>query len=271
MAQNVITIDTVKEMIPFFKTRLGSVAVKLLFRMTSMDKVNNAYVLASEERGINFVTRLLDVLNVNYEIENEDALKQLPEGFITVSNHPYGGLDGIILIHMMGSRYPNYKLIVNWILSRVEAMSDYFICVDPVSSQVNTISVKGIKDAEMHLIKNEPLGMFPAGSVSRMHFKGGVHFEDHEWHTSVCKMIKSAKKTVVPIYFHGHNSLLFYLLALIHWKLSSLRLPCEIFNKKGKTIHITIGKTITVEEQSKYKDINSYGDFLKKRTYDLKH
>lgn len=270
MKQEVLSMDDIKKELPFFKTRVGKIIAKTLFKITDMDKVNDLYKTACEEQDIHFVDRLLKELNIKCYIEHEERLNNLPEGFVTVSNHPFGGIDGIILIDIIGNRYPEYRYIVNWILNKVQAMSKYFICVDPVSTGVKSISVKGIKDAEMHLKKNLPLGLFPSGSVSEITWKNGIRFEDIGWNTSACKMIKGAKKPVLPIYFHGHNSPFFYLLGLLGWKIRSMRLPCEVFNKKGKTIHITIGEIITPEEQEKYKTLKEYGDFLKNKTYQLR-
>ena len=75
---------------------------------------------------------------------------------------------------------------------------------------------------------------------------------------------------VVPIYFHGHNSLIFNILGLISWKIRTLRLPSEVFLKRGKTIHISVGEPIMPEEIAKFDDIDELGEFLKQKTYSMR-
>ena len=75
---------------------------------------------------------------------------------------------------------------------------------------------------------------------------------------------------VIPIYFHGSNSMLFNLLGVISWQLRTLRLPSEVFRKKGAIFHVSVGDIITPEEISKHEDLNELGEFLKKQTYSLK-
>ncbi len=268
--EEVITVDDIKKLVPSFRTRIGEKVLQFLFSVTDMEKVNRAYKNASQKEGIDFITLLLQECGVEYTIDNPEELDKLPQGFITVSNHPYGGLDGIILIHLIASRNPKFKIMVNWILNYIKAMSNYFICVDPVSTKVSTISLSGVKLTQEHLSAGNPMGFFPSGSVSKLKYKSGLHIEDREWQPTISKLIKSAQMPIVPIYFHGHNSFLFYLLGLIHWKIRTLRLPCELFNKKGKKIRISIGKPISVEEQNKHKDIYEFGEFLKAQTYQLR-
>lgn len=271
MEQDIITIEILKQQVPFFRTHIGGLILRMLFSITGMKKVNSAYREACKKEGIDFITLLLEKLHIKYVVDNPEELDKFPKEFITVSNHPYGGVDGIILLHLIASRHPDYKIIVNWILNYVKAMSNFFICVDPVSSKVNKRNISGVKLAQKHLANHFPMGVFPAGSVSKLKIDHGLHVQDMEWHDTIIKLVKSAKRPIIPIYFHGHNSLLFYLLGIIHWKIRMLRLPREVFNKQKKTIHITIGRPILVEEQNKYNDIHQFCFFLKEQTYRNKH
>jgi len=65
---------------------------------------------------------------------------------------------------------------------------------------------------------------------------------DRKWHQVVGKIIAKAQVPVLPIYFHGHNSIGFSLLRYIHPSLQTAMLPAELFNKKSQTIKISIGK-----------------------------
>ena len=115
--------------------------------------------------GAAFCNSIIDDLDITCQIDHEEKLDNLPEGaFITVSNHPFGALDGVILIKLLANRRPDYKVMVNWILNHVEAMSDNFIAVDPYSNpDRRKVSLNGIKEALLQAKNGHPLGFFPPG------------------------------------------------------------------------------------------------------------
>ena len=203
-------------------------------------------------------------------IGGKGLLDHLPEGsFVTISNHPFGALDGVIIIKQIASRRPDYKVMVNWILSYIKAMSDNFIAVDPYSNPDHRIvSLNGIREALMQVKNGHPLGFFPAGAVSRL--KWSLKIEDREWQPNIIRLIQQIKKPVIPVYFHGHNSLLYNLLGLISWQLRAMRLPAEVFKKEHKTIHLTVGNIISPETQAQYRTTEELGAFLRQETDKLR-
>ena len=171
----------------------------------------------------------------------------------------------------MGHRYPDYKVMVNMILNHIGALRGNFIAVDALASNdpaKRAVSVKGIADAMRHVKQGHPLGFFPAGAVSKLTW--GMRIEDREWQPSVIRIIQKLKVPVVPIYFHGHNSWFFTLLGMIDWRLRTLRLQREVFNKKGYEFRVSVGDIISPEELAKYETPEELGVFLKQQTYKLK-
>lgn len=268
---DVLDYDDIRKMVPFFdgKEKL----VNRLFKLLSVDKVNWLHRHNCATPGAPFVAGLLRDLDIKLKIDNEQQLDNLPEGaFITVSNHPFGALDGIILIHMLASRRPDFKVMVNMVLNYITAMRPNFIAVDPLASDdpaKRAVTMRGIRDAMVHVKSGKPLGFFPAGAVSKLNRH--LRIEDREWQSSIIRLIKQLKVPVVPIYFHGHNSTWFNILGVISWQLRTLRLPAEVFRKKGSTFHISVGDVITPEEQAKYTTIEELGDFLKSKTYSMRN
>lgn len=268
---DVLDYDDIRKMVPFFEGK--EKLVNRLFKLLSVDKVNWLHRHNCATPGAPFVAGLLRDLDIKLKIDNEQQLDNLPEGaFITVSNHPFGALDGIILIHMLASRRPDFKVMVNMVLNYITAMRPNFIAVDPLASDdpaKRAVTMRGIRDAMMHVKSGKPLGFFPAGAVSKLNRH--LRIEDREWQTSIIRLIKQLKVPVVPIYFHGHNSTWFNILGVISWQLRTLRLPAEVFRKKGSTFHISVGDVITPEEQAKYTTIEELGDFLKSKTYSMRN
>jgi putative hemolysin len=274
MKEKLISKDDVKSLHPVFRGRLGDILIRFLFGFTGINKVNAVYDGSKHEAtGLRFVNDLLnkqEIIRETVNVEVLDAFQDKP--FITISNHPYGHLDGIIAISVVASKRKDYKMMVNWMLNRIDTMADHFIGVNPYAKDSKMATVKsslgGVKQCLEHIRDGHPLGLFPAGGVSLPHWTREP--EDDNWKLPVLKLIKKAKVPVIPMYISGTNSWSYRLLGLIDWRVRMLRLLHEVTNKKGKTIQVRLGEPITVEEQSRYDDIQEFGAFLRARTYALK-
>ena len=257
---------------PVFRGERGNRRAEFLIRFLSIDKVNWVYDHSYNYTGAAFTERLLDDLGINYIVGNAERLNILPSGpFITISNHPYGGLDGIMLIDLIARIRSDYKLMVNKLLSLIKTMEINFISVTPTGNKIKNItsaSINGIRKTISHLRDGHPVGFFPSGAVSDFSLKD-MRIRDRKWQTSILHLIKSVKVPVVPVRFFDKNSAFFYFLGVINWRIRALRLASEVFNKKGQQPRIGIGNTITVQEQEHYKDIGTFGNFLRKSVYEM--
>ncbi len=227
-----------------------------LMHLLQLDEINKAYdwILMKANEGHAAPKVILDYFNITIDL-NEEDLKNIPSkgAFYTVSNHPFGAIDGVILAHLITSKRPDYKLMANFILSRVQPLSSYFLPVNPFEEHKAAFSsFSGIRTAMKHLDDGNGLGMFPAGEVATWHFPN-FKIEDKSWPDNIIKLIKNRPAPVVPIYFEGRNSILFHILGLFHPRLRTILLPAELVNKKGKTIKVRIGKPIKPDS---FKDYN---------------
>lgn len=246
--------------------------VDWLLRVLDVDKVNAVHSRYCDTPGPQFVASLLEDFRIKLRVDGEEVLESLPQGaFITVSNHPFGALDGITLIYLITRYRPEYKVMVNMVLNYIWAMRPNFIAVDALASddpKKKAVSMAGIKQAIEQVRSGKPLGFFPAGAVSKINWKGRLR--DREWQPSVVRLIKQLKVPVVPIFFHGSNSWWFNFLGLVSWQLRTLRLPAEVFRKCGTELHVSVGQPISVEEQQAHaSSVEELGEFLKSRTYEL--
>ena len=268
---DVINYDDIRRMVPALDGH--EKLVNFLLHFLSVDKVNRVHRNCCDTPGPEFVKRLLfDEFHITLRIDNEQVLDNLPEGaFITVSNHPFGALDGIALIHLVASRRPEYKVLVNMILNHITAMRPNFIAVDALASDdpaKRAVSVNGIRQALRQLKEGKPVGFFPAGAMSKTTWRNGL--QDREWQKSVLQIISKAKVPVIPIFFHGSNSWWCNFLGHACWPARSLRLPAEVFRKVGKELHISVGDPISPEEQALHNSSpEELGKYLRSKTYEL--
>jgi putative hemolysin len=248
---------------------LGTFSGWLLMKVLKISTLNKLYNKNKDLKGINFLNGILDDLKIKFEIPEED-FKRLPKtgAYITVSNHPLGGIDGILLLKLMLEKEPNFKVIANFLLHRIEPMKQYIMPVNPFENHKDVkSSVIGIKETLRHLIDGHPLGIFPAGEVST--YKDGKLIVDKPWEEGALKLIKKANVPVVPIYFHAKNSRFFYFLSKFNDTFRTAKLPSELFTQKHRVIKVRIGKPITVAEQEEHGNIVQFGEFLRKKTYML--
>ncbi len=257
---------------PFFRGPKGHRLAKFFMRTFSLDKINQVYDHASSDTGTRFTSRFLDELGVNYVIGNIERLGMIPEGaFITVSNHPYGMLDGIMLIDLMAGLRPDYKFMVNTLLSRAKALEEHFIMVTPTGSQyrgASRTSLRGIRETLTLLQEGHPVGFFPSGAVSDLSLTD-FHIRDRKWQARVLRLIHAARVPILPVRFFDGNSLFYYFLGVINWRIRVLRLPSELFNKRNRMHRIGIGNIISVQEQENFSDAETLGVFLRKAVYEM--
>jgi len=247
----------------------GNVLASFLLCVLGLNRINKKYARFSEFHGRDFTSALLDEFNVKYDII-EKELEYIPqEGpFIIVSNHPYGAIDGVILINIFSAARPDIKFLTNFILSLIPNLKDFFSLVNPFSDRPElSPSFGGIRMASETLKSGGCLGLFPAGEVATTY--GTSVIQDKEWQQSIIKLIRNSGVPVLPVYVHGTNSNFFHWLGKIHPMLRTARLPGELINKSGKTVPVRIGKLISLNEIAEYKDLQSLGKFLRSRTYAL--
>ncbi len=248
---------------------LGTFSGWLLMKVLRISQLNEIYDRNKHLTEIEFLNAILDEFQIKFEIPEED-FKRLPKdgAYITISNHPLGGIDGILLLKLMLEREPNFKIIANFLLHRIEPMKPYIMPVNPFETHKGAkSSTVGLKETFRHLSDGKPLGMFPAGEVST--YRDGKIVVDKEWEEGAIKVIRKAQVPVVPIYFHAKNSRLFYHLSKLSDTLRTAKLPSELFSQKDRIIKVRIGKPISVAEQNEHETLEEYTEFLRKKTYML--
>lgn len=269
--RTVMDVEDIVNMVP--KLRGHEKLVERVMHWLCLDKVNEVHSRGFDHPGPPFVKFLLEDFNIKLRIDNEQVLENLPAGaFVTVSNHPFGALDGIALIHLIAQRRPEYKVMVNMVLNHITAMRPNFIAVDQSQSDdpaKRAVSEQGIRQCIKQIRSGQPVGFFPAGAMSKVNWKWQLI--DREWQPNVVRLIQKFKVPVIPIFFHGNNSFLFNLLGITFWQLRTVRLPSEVWRKCNSTMHISVGNPISVEEQLKHQgSVEEFGEWLKAQTYALR-
>ena len=239
----------------------------LLMSVTKIHSINRFYNRHKELGGRDFLEAILDYYEIDFEIPEED-FKRLPkEGpYITISNHPLGGIDGVLLLRLMLNHRDDFKIIANFLLHRIEPLKPYIMPVNPFETHKDAkSSIMGFKSALQHLKDGHPLGIFPAGEVST--YRDDKLVVDRPWEEAAIKLIRKAEVPVVPIYFHAKNSPLFYRLSKINDVFRTAKLPSELTTQRRRPIKVRIGQPISVAHQQEEETLEDFTELLRKKTY----
>ncbi|MDA3941615.1 MAG: GNAT family N-acetyltransferase [Spirochaetia bacterium] len=227
-----------------------------------LKKLFNKYKLEGLEKKA-FVNRGLEMLQVEYNVNNTISSIPTSGPLIIVSNHPYGGIEGVILADFLSTIRDDVKFMANSGLSLIKEMKDFFIFTNPfvTNNYKNISSIRGCQD---HLENKGLIVLFPAGKVSYFR-KDKNRITDGEWNRIAAKLSTKLNIPVLPIFFAGSNSKLFQTMGKIYYRFKLLMLTREMMKRKGKTVQLYLGNLLNPEQlKGSSRDIT---EFLRMQTY----
>ena len=250
---------------------LKNPAASAIMRLTKIDEVNKLYDVLKDKVGKDFFDSFVRERDLKYIVFEEDLARIPKTGpFILVSNHPLGAIDGILMTKILTEIRPDFKIMGNFLLEKIEPMKPYVISVNPFENRKELKSSStGMRGSLKHLEEGGCIGIFPAGEVSNRNNEFS-EIMDKKWEKPALKLIKMARVPVVPMYFHAKNSRLFYQMAKLHPDLQTLLLPSEMMHKREKPIRVRLGKPVSVKVLEDHDTIEEMGEFLQKKIQLLK-
>ncbi len=216
---------------------------------------------------VEFISGALKYFNITYRVHGEENIPK-NERIMFTSNHPLGGLDGIILLKVLNDRTKNTKCLVNDFLMNVTPLRHLFIPINKVGGQARD----SIGKIEELYNSNDNMLIFPAGLCSRK-TKGKIR--DLKWNKHFVQKSIKHKLNITPIYFGGRNSNFFYNLANIRkllgikFNIEMMFLSDEMFKHRNKSFDIYFGKQISFTNFDKSKNHNEWAEDVKQRTYNI--
>ena len=217
-----------------------------------------------------FSQATLDGMGITLDVD-EDFDQQIPkEGpLVIVANHPFGGIDGVALMARLLKARPDTKLLVNLVLGIFPDLRQACFPLDILSNtpEARSLNMASLRMASSHLHNGGAVMFFPSGTVSHWQFRKGI--TDPEWQTTPARFAMRHNAPMLPIYFHGNNSLFFNAAGLMHPMMRTLLLCHEMATKRGKSIKITVGRVV---EQATYRFLGTpetVTAYLRMRCYAL--
>ncbi len=254
--------------------RIAKCTPKFVFswlkRVVHQDELNEMLHFSDGAIDIEFADKSLQWLNAksNVKFTNRDSLNP-QKRYIFVSNHPLGGLDGLIMISVMGKIFGKIKFVVNDLLMNIIPMRSLFVPVNK-HGRMGREYGKMITDA---YASDAQILYFPAGLCSRL-IKGEI--TDLQWQKNFLKQAKKYNRDIVPVYFGGRNSSFFYRLAKIRkalgikFNFEMIFLPDEMFRQKNSIFDITIGEPIPIGTIDSSRTMDEWCLEIRKKCYQLR-
>ena len=260
------------------KAHVPEFIIRYLERIAHVKQMNAFLKAHPAERDYDFIRCVLDEeLGCSASIEGIENIPTDDEPVIFVSNHPLGGLDGMIIaqmIHESGARKRPLKVIVNDLLMFLEPIADLWAPV----SKVGKLSKEQALEQQRMWESESDVMSFPAGACSRLQrIDGKWQICDLEWQKNIIQRAKEYKRNIVPIYFEGHNSKFFYTLAyirkLLHIKLNieMLYLVDEMYGAHGKHFRVNVLPPILYSTFDSTQSPKQWAQYVKSIVYGSNH
>jgi len=246
----------------------GEYFARFLMLLLRFDKLNRVYNQIGDKKGLDFIEELIRILNIKSIFDDDELQKRVPKtgSVIVVCNHPFGGLESILLVKMLSQVRPDIKIVSTQLLQKIEPISEFFLEENILSKKADKgNSNTGTEKASEHLVKGGILCLFPAGEVSQ--FDDGRVLSDKQWQYNTLKFIKQQKVPILPIHFQGNNSRLFYMMGNFLPALKNMKVATEILHHRKKPVKIRIGNPIPVAYLDTFSDIYQFGRYLRAKTY----
>jgi putative hemolysin len=255
----------------FFDRYPGPIRKLILFflrKILVLSKLDDLLIRHEDKIGVDFIDAVFDDLNCSYMVSARDMQKIPAEGkLIVVSNHPLGGLDAFALISALSDVRKDVRIVANDVLLAVPPIRELCLPFDVFSSKPQLEAVMNIQRA---LMNDEVVIFFPAAEVSRANIIRGIY--DRKWKRGAVQMAQKLQAPILPVFIKARNSSMFYIISLLHRRLSTLLLPRQIFHQRNRNITLVVGDPIppTVFRKGVI-DLNAQSKLLRKHTYRIGH
>lgn len=252
---------------PKLAKKLPRFLIRYLKKIIHQQEINDILAKHGELPPFEFIRAALSDMGVTWRVEGMERVPK--EGrYLFASNHPFGGMDGVILAQEIEKHLGDAKSISNDLLLFVEPLAPIFLPVNKHGRQ----SREAAKAFDEAFASDVPIQTFPAGLCSRK-IKGQI--TDLEWHTNFVKKSLQHNRTVVPAFVEGRLSKRFYRIA--NWRkffgikvnIEMLFLVDEMFRQKGKHIVLHIGEPIAPEVLAKLEDNRARCEYVRERVYEM--
>lgn len=250
--------------------RAAASALEHVFQLNRLNQLYGEF--HARDDGRSFSERMLEFLDVKTELLAEE-LAALPRTgpVVVVANHPFGGIEGIVLAKIFQTLRPDMRVLANSLLARIPECREFMFFVNPFGGkEAARENIGALKQAIRWVQQGGMLVTFPAGEVARLDLRAG-RVEEAPWNVNIARIVRHTRASVVPVFIAGENGPLFHAAGLVHPRLRTALLPQEFLNKRNTTICVRLGKTVAFEKLARFAEDTQMIQYLRVKTETLAH
>jgi putative hemolysin len=248
---------------------LSGFARPLMESISGITQLNELYdsVKNKTDDPAEFAKLILQELEVEYSLPQDliAEMKAIEGPIVMISNHPIGGIEAFILMHILSEVRRDFRLVASPMLSQIEELNDALIYVNPFN-QSDKSGTKSALQLVSYLESGGALGIFPNGEATETHIPG-QSLEKQDWNPAIARIIQLTKATVIPVYFHGQSNLLFQLAGILSPNWRKRFQAREFLNAEGKNLRFRIGKKISPSRLAAFEQPEQVNTFIQSRIY----
>jgi putative hemolysin len=255
--------------------------IRYLERIAHVKQMNAFLRVHPDLKGYDFIrTVVSEELGCSASIEGTEHIPADGRPVIFVSNHPLGGLDGMIIAQMIHESRASkgegrkLKVIVNELLMYMEPINDLWAPV----SKTSRLSREQVEQQKQMWESQTDVLTFPAGACSRLQrINHRWEIQDLKWQKNFVQRAREYQRNVVPIYFEGRNSRFFYVLALLRkWlgiklNIEMLYLVDEMYGAHGKHFRVHVLPPIPYTTFDNSRTPSEWAEYVKNKVYETNH
>lgn len=267
MTKKVDVAAVLRDKAPKIADKVPAFAINWLRRTIHEEELNHIYDNYWDLPPQPFIRACFRDWRVSYSIEGLEKLER--DGrYLFVANHPFGGMDGLMLIDKLIDYFGDVRVVVNDILRVVSPLEELWIPVNKHGSQ----SAAYARRFEEAFFGDKQILTFPAGLCSRR-IDGRI--QDTEWKLNFLKKAYASQRQIVPIFVEGRLSNFFYNLSNLRKKLGvkanieMLWLPDEMFSQHDRHFRLQVGQPISLDELQSVGTLREQVAYIREKCYDL--
>lgn len=259
--------SVLRQKAPKLTRRLPHCIIDWLRRTVREREINHILASYWELPPQEFIRACFREWKVTYSASGLERLD--PRGrYLFVANHPFGGMDGMMLADKLIEHFGDARVVVNDLLMHVEPLRPLWIPVNKHGAQSSDYA-RRFDDA---FAGSLPILTFPAGLCSR---RIGGRVTDTEWKINFLKKAAASGRTIVPVFVEGRLSDFFYRVDRIRkalgikFNIEMLWLPDEMFSQGGKHFRLVFGDPIPADDLRGLGSLREQAEAIRKKTYFL--
>ncbi len=248
--------------------------VRVVERATGQRKLKQVYTGFRADGGTpeTFWSEMLRRSAIQLDFDHA-ALDRIPRTgpLMVVANHPYGLVDGFALCWLIHQVRPDFKLLINSVLSQAPETAAHFLPLDfSGTREAQLANIRSRAAARAQLEQGGCLVIFPAGAISTAPDRWGRRpAMDGPWQPVAGQLVQRGRCPVLPVHFDGQNSRLFQIVSHYSATLRLALIAGEIRRRFGTRLGMRIGDLIAFDDLAPITDRAALAAELCRRTYAL--